>query len=448
VRTGNNGCCSDEHTNFLGPRIGLAWQPLKTSRLVVRSGYGIFYSRLSGNDFLQLLLVPPFNINSSLSGVDNTRATFQVPFNPPLPTVPTWPRSFPNTVQGARSFIQNDVSTPSTQQWNLNIQYALLHDLVLEVGYVGSHGVHIYGTRDLNTPLLASATNPVRGITTNTVANAPQRVPYLGYSSLLANETNGWTSYNSLQTSLTKRFSHGLQFLASYTMSKTLDDLSNTTVAFDTGRGGRFPGDGNFPRRRAWGVADFDRKHRFVFSYGWELPKFGGQNALLRAILNGWQSSGVATFQSGTPVPIQDQRAGSIIAFRTSGFRYGQACPGVTHEQLVSHGAVDSHLSNYIVASQFCPPPTIGDGFYLGTIGRDAVRGPDQRNFDLSIGRIFKVPGLNDTSTLQFRAEFFNAFNTPQFANPAATLPLATFGQISATSVAPRIVQLALKYAF
>jgi hypothetical protein len=448
IKTGNNNCCAHETTNFWGPRVGLAWQPLHSSRLVVRSGYGIFYSRLSGNDFLQLLLEPPFNINAALSGVDNARATFQVPFNPPLPTVPVWPRTFPNTVQGSRSFLADNLRTPSTQQWSLNTQIEIISDLLLEVGYVGGHGTHVYGTRDVNTPLLASVANPVRGITTNTVANAPSRVPYLGYSSLLINETAGTTSYNGLQSSLTKRFSHGLQFLASYTWSKTLDDLSNTTVSFDSGRGGRFPGDGNFSRRRAWGPADFDRKNRLVFSYVWDLPKIRGGNGVLGKILSGWQSSGVATFQSGTPVPIQDQRAGSIIAFRTSGFRYGQACPGVTNDQLVSHGSVDDRLSNYMIASQFCPPPVIGDGFYLGTIGRDAVRGPDQRNFDLSIGKRFKAPGWKEGATMEFRSEFFNAFNTPQFANPAATLPLATFGQITATTVAPRIVQFALKYTF
>ena len=445
IKTGNNGCCAHQKTNFLGPRIGLAWRPFNSSKLAIRSGVGIFYSRLAGNDFLQLLLEPPFNIFGSLSGVNNAAATFQNPFNPPLPTVPTWPRTFPTTAQGSRSWLADNLKTPTTLQWNLNLQYAITSDLLLEVGYVGSHGTHLYGTRDYNTPLLASPSNPVRGITVNTVANAPQRVPYVGYTSLLANETAFLSSYNGLQTSLTKRLTHGLQFLASYTFSKTLDDLSDTTISFDSGRGGRFPGDGNFPQRLAWGASDFDRKHRFVVSYVWDLPQIAHGEGIVGKVLSHWQTSGVATFQSGTPVSIQDQRAGSIIAFRVSGYRYGQACPGMSNSQLVTQGSVDDRLNNYMVTSAFCPPPVVGNGFYLGTIGRDAVRGPDQRNFDFSIGRRFPV---TEKTAMEFRAEFFNAFNTPQFANPASTLPLASFGSITSTNVAPRIVQFALKYIF
>jgi hypothetical protein len=448
VSSGNKGCCSNEKTNFWGPRVGIAWRPFNSSRFVVRSGGGIFYSRLAGNDFLQLLLEPPFNIFASQSGVNNAAATFQNPFNPPLPAVPAWPRNFPASAQGSRSFLASNLNTPTTQQWNLNLQYEIVSNLLLEVGYVGGHGTHLYGTRDYNTPLLASPSNPVNGVTVNTVANAPQRVPYVGYTSLLANETAFLSSYNGLQTSLTERLTHGLQFLASYTFSKTLDDLSDTTLGFDSGRGGRFSGDGNNPQRLLWGPADFDRKNRVVVSYLWSLPQVAQGQGLFGKLLSNWETSGVATFQSGTPVPIQDQRAGSIIAFRVSGYRYGQACPGLTNSQLVTQGSVDNRLNNYMIASAFCAPPTVGNGFFLGTIGRDAVRGPDQRSFDLTIGRKFPVPGWVEGTTLEFRAEFFNAFNTPQFANPASTLPLASFGSITATTVAPRIVQFALKYSF
>jgi len=448
-RTGNSGCCGMVQRNFWGPRFGFAWQPFAHSnRVVVRSGYGIFYSRLSGNDFLQLLLEPPFNVLQTLSGVSNNAATLQVPWNPPLPAVPFWPVAFPTSTISAHSIMSNNLSAPRVQQWNLNVQYEFLPNFLWEVGYVGTRGTRIYGTRDLNTPLLASPENPVNGITTNTVANAPQRVPYPGYTSLLDNETNGFTWYNGLQTSLTKRFSHGLQFLASYTWSKTLDDLSATTLGFDSGRGGRYPGNGNLPRRLAWGPSDFDRAHRFVLSYVWELPHPKRQDGFVGKVLGGWQSSGVLTLQTGTPIPIQDQRSGSIIAFRVSGYRLGQVCPDESYADLKTPGSVENNLTHYLNTAAFCAPPVVGDGFNLGTIGRDAVRGPGQHNVDLSIVKRTTIGGLRENSILEFRSEFFNLFNTPQFANPASVLPLATFGQITSTTVAPRIIQFALKYNF
>lgn len=447
--TGNSGCCGAVQRNFWGPRFGVAWRPFASSdRVVVRTGYGIFYSRLAGNDFLQLLLEPPFDALQSFTGVQNTAATLQVPWNPPLPATPFWPVTFPNSAIASHSIISNDLSAPRVQQWNFNIQYEFLPSFLWEIGYVGTRGTRLYGTRDLNTPLLASPTNPVNGITTNTVANAPQRVPYVGYTSLLDNETGGFSWYNGLQTSLTKRFKHGLQFLGSYTWSKTLDDLSDTTIGFDSGRGGRFPGDGNLPRRLAWGPADFDREHRFVFSYLWALPQPVRRDGFVGKLLSGWESSGVVTLQTGTPIPIQDQRAGSIIAFRISGYRYGQVCQGLTYGQLKTPGSTESNLTNYLNTSAFCPPPVVGNGFFLGTIGRDAVRGPGQHNTDFAIVKRTILGGFRENANLEFRAEFFNLFNTPQFANPASVLPLASFGQITATTVAPRILQFALKYNF
>ena len=159
-------------------------------------------------------------------------------------------------------------------------------------------------------------------------------MPFIGYTSLLDNETNFDSWYNGLQTSITKRFNHGLQFLGSYTWSKTLDDLSDTTIGFDSGRCGRFPGDGNLSRSLEWGPTEFDRAHRFVLSYIRAMPQPKELTGFVGKKLSGMQSSGVVTEQNGTPVPIQDQRAGSIIAFRVSGYRYGQVCPGFTDGQL------------------------------------------------------------------------------------------------------------------
>lgn len=446
--TGNESCCGPMIFHNVAPRIGLAWRPFaRSNRLVIRSGYGIFYARLSGNDYLQLVLQPPFTVRPGFSGVDNAAATFAVPFPAGIPQVPFWPLRTP-TSRLNHSTLARNIDAPMTQQWNLNIQYEFLPTFLWEVGYVGAHGTRIYGTRGVNTPLIVSPANPIRGITVNTMANANQRRPVLGMTGLLQNESYGFVSHNSLQTSVTKRFSRGLLFLASYTWGKTLDDYSNTTVDFDSGRGGRYPGNGNLPRRLAWGPADFDRAHRFVFNYVWELPRPVKPEGFAGKLLNGWQVSGVITVQSGTPVTIQDQRAGSILAFDISGARFGEVCPGFTYSQLQTPGPVHTRLDNYFNQAAFCAPPVVGDGFDLGRIGRDAVRGPDQRNMDFAITKRTPVPGWSDSSTLEFRTEFFNLFNTPQFSNPTSTVPIATLGSITSTSVAARIIQFALKYNF
>lgn len=446
--TGNESCCGPMIFHNVAPRIGFAWRPFaRSNRLVVRSGYGIFYARLSGNDYLQLVLQPPFTVRPGFTGVDNAPATFANPFPAGIPPIPFWPLRTP-TSRLNHSTIARNIDAPMSQQWSLNIQYEFLPTFLWEIGYVGARGTRVYGTRGINTPLIASPTNPIRGITVNTVANANQRRPVLGMTGLLQNESYGFMWHNSLQTSVTKRFSSGVLFLASYTWGKTLDDYSNTTVDFDSGRGGRYPGNGNLPRRLAWGPADFDRAHRFVFNYVWELPRPVKQPGFAEKLVNGWQLSGVVTIQSGTPVTIQDQRAGSILAFDISGARLGEVCPGFTYDQLQTSGPVHARLDNYFNNAAFCPPPVVGDGFDLGRIGRDAVRGPDQRNVDFAITKRTAVPGWTERSILEFRAEFFNLFNTPQFSNPTSTVPLATLGSITSTSVAPRIIQFALKYNF
>jgi hypothetical protein len=125
-----------------------------------------------------------------------------------------------------------------------------------------------------------------------------------------------------------------------------------------------------------------------------------------------------------------------------------ELCPGSHNGDIPTAGSVDDRLTNYFDAAVFCAPPVVGDGFDFGRLSRGVVRGPDQRNFDIAITKNFALPGSKEASNLQFRTEFFNAFNTPQFANPGTNVSNADFGQITSTSVAPRIIQFALKYNF
>jgi hypothetical protein len=434
----------------LGPRIGFSWQPLaRSTHLVVRGGYGIFYSRTSGNDILQLDTLPPYSLREDLIGVNAANATFQVPFNPALPQPSAFPIFLPRTLTSTLSpeLLAQDWNSPRTQQYSLNIQYEFLPNWLLEVGYVGGHGTRLLESRNLNQPFLASPENPINGQTTNTLATVPLRVPILGFGpSIFFFETNGNYLHNSLQTTVTKRISKGFQFQAAYTWAKTMDDVGNG-LGQNSVWGGFYTADAHGDRRQAWGPADFDRTHRLVFNYLYELPTFHGGTGLAGKVLSGWAVSGVTTLQSGSPLTLQDLRAGSIFG----SFFFSQLatlCPGETHSSIPTSGSVTDRLDNFLNASAFCPPVQIGDGTGFGTLGRGSVRGPGQNNFDIAISKATRVDWWKEGAAVDFRAEFFNAFNHPQFANPNVLLPFSSFGQITATRMSPRIIQFALKYSF
>jgi len=163
-------------------------------------------------------------------------------------------------------------------------------------------------------------------------------------------------------------------------------------------------------------------------------------------VLSGWSFSGVTTFQSGLPLTLTDPTGGTI--FGSASASRSQLCPGVRPGQVPTSGGVEDRLDHYFNAAAFCAPPAIGDGTGYGDTGRAAFRGPHQANFDVSLAKATRVGGLSEAAALEFRAEFFNAFNHPQFANPGTTVGTPSFGKIQATSVAPRLIQFGLKYIF
>jgi hypothetical protein len=426
------------------PRIGFAWTPLpQTDRVVTRGGYGIFYSRTTGQHVLRQAIEPPFASSFTLSGQANRAATFEVPFNPG-PTPGMWPLRTSTSVISHTS-VAEDFETPMTQQYSFNIQYEFAPEFLLEVAYVGTHGTKTSRTRQINQPVLASPEAPVNGVTANTVANALQRAPYLGFSRLQLIESYGFADHNALHTTVQKRFSNRFQFQASYTWGKTLSDTlgQGASATFQGGTGNY--NDVNDWRQR-WGPTDYDRRHRFVLNYTWLLPDFRSSQGLLGSLMSGWQLAGVATIQSGQSLTLTDSRGGSIFAFNSASGP--TLCPGFTHGDIPTSGEVTDRLDAFFNRDAFCPPPRIGDGTGFGTLGRGVVRGPGQQNVDLAISKITRVGGLHPDATLQVRVEAFNLFNTPQFANPGLNVAQANFGRISATSVTPRLIQLALKYLF
>ncbi len=420
--------------NF-APRFGFAYK--LSNKFALRGGYGRFYDRLSNQLGLLTSQSAPNYVRADFTSATTTAYSLQTPF-PNLPQISAFPLPAvlyapPYTVDhpsiGMNS-MDPHLRTPYLQQWGVNLQWEAMRDTMVEVGYLGTKGTSLPVRRAINQALLASPTNPINGITTNTTANTELRVPYVGFSpsGLLAEETDADSRYNSLQASVTRRFSHGLRFLASYTFSKSMDDTSggNTTIFSE------ITGDEN-NLGSSKGVSDFDRTHRLVANFGYEIPSFG----FARRILGGWTVSGVAILQSGTPFTVSD--SGGATFFGTSGSRANFA-PGATLDTALKSGSVEDRLNAYFNTAAFTK-----SGNFFGNSGRNIMRGPRQRNIDLSLSK--HIP-ITEKLHAEFRGEFFNVMNMVNFSSPAGNVNSSGVGIIKATEGNPRVIQLAMKVVF
>ena len=190
---------------------------------------------------------------------------------------------------------------------------------------------------------------------------------------------------------------------------------------------------------------------RLAVSYGWDLP-FGHPEGFKGKLVNGWNLSGVTILQDGLPLTISDTRGGTI--YGSASTSRAQFCAGMGPVNVATPGGVEARLGGatggpgYLNKAAFCPTPVIGNGTDYGNSGISILLGPGQFNWDAALVKTTKVGGLREDATLQFRTEFFNVFNHAQFSNPATNVALGNFGQITSTSVNPRLMQFALKYAF
>ena len=449
LRASNTSGNYGEGQNSIAPRLGFAWQFLPgTSRLVLRGGYGTYYSRPTGQAFYQNVFGAPFSTFRLNAGGANANATWQAPFPQPFPTpesFPLFPAYSPTSTTTIYS-VAPGFRPATIQQYSLNVQAELHEGWLLEIGYVGTRGTRLVRQRSLNQALPASTIDPIRGVTTNTFANIPLRVPILGVppDSLVEMESEGSSWYNGLEASLTKRLSHGLQFLASYTYSKILDTDGSDINSTSSGNALTL-GDQNSPSQR-WGRASFDRTHRFVFSETWDIPNPSA--GLQRVLFAGWSLAAVLTIQSGSALTISDTNANNVFGISEDRAQLSGAC---SKNQLVARGAVESKLGGYFNAACFTSPPIIGAdgiGTSFGNSATGIVDGPGQANLDLAFSKTVVLRWPIEKSSLQFRVEFYNALNHPQFANPDTNFTSPTFGVISSTAVNARVGQLALKYAF
>lgn len=440
-----------EGQNTLNPRVGFAWQVPPWRRMVLRGGYGVYHQRVTGQPLFQLLLNQPFSYFRQYVGGTNAKATFANPFPLPPPTLPSFTQySFASALSGI--FFAQDFRPPLYQRYSLNLQTEIARDFVWEVGYVGTRGTRLMRMHLVNQAGLASPAKPIRGETTNTVANIGKRVPMVGWTtvSTFQIESAGASWYNALTTSLNKRFSHGLQFLASYTFAR---DLATEVGGAVGGNGGIHVGDQTDPLG-GYGPDSFIRAHRFVFSYVYQLPFFRNDKTALGSLLGGWRVSGVTAIQSGHLLPVTNYNLTSVYG-TAGGYEtdFAQLASGCTLSEVNTSGPVTGKLNNYIKQSCFTDPPVIGDdgvatGF--GNTRPGIIHGPAQSNTDISIAKQFGIRRLGENTKFEFVAQFFNAFNTPQFSDPDnfRTPGSSTFGTVATTAVAPRIMQFALKVSF
>lgn len=449
------------------PRAGFAWRPTASDRLVVRGGGGYFYDFVNGTETALHPLV-----GTPAEGVLAAQPSSSLANPVVLPgVIPSFPGSFGFTPRWANlttgqtsnlsiTSLAPNLSVPVSYEWNLNVQYEFLRNWVLELGYVGSHGIHQMqpggggspggGADPFNWATLVSPADPgVTGLTTNTIANVYLRVPDIGISPGSSQyKTASSYKYNALQTTVSTRLSHGLHFQAAYTWDR----------AFDTNFYGI-----NTPPYDIMQEAPNTVYHpqRLVISYSWNLP-FGHRAGIVGRLVNDWIWSGVTTIQDGTPLTIFDSSGGTVFyGTASAGISPANLCPGASISEAETSGPLTSRLNNYFnKTGVFCSEPLLGsDGVATGygDGGQGIVSGPPQNNWDMSLGKLIKVGGLREDATLQFRGEFFNTFNHPQFAlpqvvsganNSALNVNNSAFGTITSTAVNPRLVQLVLKYSF
>ena len=488
--------------NF-APRIGFAYSV--DSKTVLRGGYGIFYIpnfvSFGVNPYADVLnsatspffasnnqgLTPASTLNASnctlsASGAGNFSCSATGPFGPAL-VIPPGRSPQPNvSVYGLQ---QSPLSAAGytvqqsgyNQQWNLDLQRQLPGGFFADVAYAGAHGVHLpqFNTNIDQIPdaFISQAQQQYTAGQPVTIAQKVATYPFsmalpgsLGPGSLIQGQLDRpypeWSglnlqgygccgsSYNSLQATLTKRFPGGGTMLAAYTWSKL---LSNTDTLTSWLEGGTSGGVGSIQDwnnlRNDWSISSQNVSHRFVISYVLDLPfghgkKFlSGVTGFADKLVSGWGIDGVTTLQSGFPLKISEANGTPLSSL---GLGIGTLRPNVIagcQENL--SGNDTQRLSQWFNTACFTAPPAYGFGSEPRVDGRIHMDGP--ANFDFAAFKRTTF-GPAERMGIEFRAEFFDLFNHPQFGPPNESAGGSTFGVVNSTVNTPRLVQFGLKFAF
>ena len=443
-RDGNSRYQSDPDKNNIAPRVGLAWSFAK--EMVFRAGYGLFYSPGSGgigsgaSDLGSGFMVAT-PVYMGISVIPNSPAPgagFENPFVAGL-LIP------PSTGLGAGlTTAFRDWVTPYNQQWNASIQRTLRRDLLVEIAYVGSRGKRLWVNRDRNVPnssnlslgsaLNQQVTNPLAGLVSGTPGNPTvprwQTLrPFPQYSGITRfRDAIGDSVYHGMTLQATKQMAHGLYFHAAYTVSKEIDNVQERM-------GGRTSFFDPTNLRTSRSLSDFDRPQYLVMDYIYEMPfgkgKRWANSGWTARLLGNWAVGGVTTFGKGTPV---------FISSVGTGLGGVNTAPNRLRSPVLSPS--ERTLDRWFDITAFAIPPTFTIG--NGSRTEPNLRNPGAKAFDISLSRSQKI---RERINAQFRAEFFNAFNTPQFGAPATGITATNFGQITSGGD-PRRIQLGLRVSF
>jgi hypothetical protein len=411
--------------NNWAPRFGFAYQ--LRSHTVVRGGFGIFYNTQgNGSALFRLHRQLPFGPNYSATVDQFSASPTRVQDGlPPIPPVDT--ASVIANPSGNFNVVPPGYKTGYAQQGNLGIEQEIPQwRMVLKVAYVTNLSRQLDSNFNINTPDPGPGTpqsrRPLRNILPN-VVNATY------------GDTSGIGNYHSLQVTAERRFTKGLAWLGAYTYAHSID---NVPTQQGGGQEGPVPQDIRY-RFLDRGSSSFDIRHRTTQSFIYDLPfgkdrNFAIANSLANALFGGWQVNGILTVQGGLPfTPALATTLSNAGASRPDRIGSGELSnPTIAHWFDTSFGTPGAAWQNPALY-------TYGNG------GRNILRGPGRTNID---GSIFKVARINERCRLQFRAEFFNLLNHPQFDLPNGTIGSAAAGTISSTVGSPRDIQFSLRLSF
>ncbi len=435
------------------PRVGIAWDVHGNGKTAVRAGFGRYLSRSNViEDLLRLTGNPPWTkavtAGSGWNGEGTTLAN--CPTCRSLDTInPALRTNFAGvSTNPAFAAIDPNFRPPESYQWNLTVSHQLLKDTVLEVSYIGNHGLHIWrrnvnandippgvachgsacdGSSDPARLQYARATNNVKSPKTGKVMDAGTILAdnrlFRGIGDVTTDMSNGNSSYHAMQVWLNRRFSNRLAFQAAYTWGHAISDVALTSFTNTTSD--------PFNYRSDKGDADLDRRHTFVGNLVYVLPSFRSWGKAAEFALGDWQLNGIASYFGSTPIELLT----GVNTIGTSS-AVGQR-PNYTGAPLyLNTNDPTQHLNPAAFAV-----PAIGQA---GTLGKGAVRGKPITNVDFSMAKNWR---FRERYGFQFRAEFFNLFNHPNFVGFDTDLRNGTFGTLN-SALASREIQLGIKFTF